>query len=51
MMGAAIVTTVAGIYSAVFNMPIVTGCLNAECQLEKMTKDGVNEAPTGDMGE
>jgi hypothetical protein len=51
MMSAAVVTVIAGIYSAVHNMPIVTGCLSAECQLEKMAQDGVNQAPTGDMGE
>lgn len=46
---AAVVTVVVGIYSAIMNMPIITGCLNAECQLRTMKQAGVNEPVGGDL--
>lgn len=42
-------TVLVGIYSAIMNMPIVTGCLNAECQLRTMKQDGVNEPANADL--
>jgi len=46
-----VLTVVVGVYSAIMNMPIITGCLNAECQLRTMTQDRVNEPANGDLDE
>ena len=49
MFTVALLTVVVGIYSAIMNMPIVTGCLNAECQLRTMDQAGVNEPANADL--
>jgi len=35
MLSAVVVFVLLGIYAAMMNMPVVTGCLNNECQLAK----------------
>ncbi len=44
-----VLTVVVGIYSAIMNMPVITGCLNAECQLRTLKQDGVNEPANSDL--
>ena len=45
MLAVVVIFVLLGIYAALMNMPVVTGCLNNECQLQHGGRFGTADAP------